>query len=240
MANTRVVQRAMGLRGVAPLKERRPERLFDRRLKEPWKILREIEDSDLDQRAKFEARRMFVVALATAFELYWREFFRVMIDQCARSGASLTHLTKTTVTLGDIATVIGERLTLGELVSCAYSFQGAEALGATASTVLKLEAFGSFRKMPYRFEEVPYRNRSRKHGASVATVISGREILDRAMPAISHCYSMRNETVHNLGTKYELTMADVTAMYEQVSTFNIFFGLFIERQFQRLRKSGGA
>jgi len=233
MATPHPIQRAKRLRDAAPLKERRPERLFSNRLEEPWRILQLVEINMTNEATKLEARGMFVVSLATAFELYWREFFRAMINRYTKDGQSMGHLTKVSVSIGDVATFIGEKLTLGELISCAYSFRGPEALNLAASTILQVDAFGSFRKSKYMIKEVPRKNRASKHGPIAEDTVLGKEILADTLPLLARCFTIRNETVHNFGKMYVVSRGDIFKMKAQIGTFNIFFGLFVERLLER-------
>lgn len=226
MATPRIIQRALELRASAPLKERRPDRLFTKRLQEPREILRLVEKQEDGSELKLEARRQYVVALATAFEVYWREFFRFSLDRYRPSEETVSHLTKISVTLADVGAILGRKLTFGELISCAYSFRGPEALNSTASAILRFDAFSEFRERRFEIRVIP--DRRHKKPLRKKWIRSGAEVLKAALPQLSRCFSIRNEVVHNMGTKFKLTQQDMFEIEGQTSTFDVFFSLFLE------------
>jgi hypothetical protein len=59
----------------------------------------------------------------------------------------------------------------------------------------------------------------------------GAQVLKACAPQLTKCYDIRNEVVHNLGNKHKLILRDVYQLEDQTSTFNIFFSLFLESQF---------
>ncbi len=238
MAAPKLILRALELREAAPLRERRPAQLFTKRLEHPRRILALVESHAESDETKYEARRLYVVSLATAFEVYWREFFRFSLDRYRPSDSQVSHFTKVSLTLADVATVLGRKLTFGELVSCAFSFRGAEALNAAASSMLQIDAFTAFRSESFSIEVV--RRKTDRGRVPKPTVYPGVQILRSAMPQLVKCYEIRNEVVHNLGNKHRLIPRDLFEIEGQMSTFNIFFSLFLEVQLELLFGKGDA
>lgn len=231
MTAPRPIQRALELRDAAPLKDRRPDRIFDKRLNEARELLDLAEEHAKSEAAKFEARRTYIVHLATAFEVYWREFFRATTDRVRPSSAGFSHLTKVTLTLAEMSTVLGRKLTLGELLSCAYSFRGVDALKFAASSVLQLDAFTEFGKTEYEIKVLPHKRLAKSLRRKIWRY-KGAQILKSSLPLINECYRIRNETVHNTGFRVRLTRHEVFPMEAQMRTFNIFFSLFLQGRFE--------
>lgn len=229
MATPRLIQRALELRDAAPLRERRPQHIFTKRLERPRAILTLVEKHAESDEIRYEARRQYVVALATAFEVYWREFFRFSLDRYRPTESQVAHLTKVSVTLADVGAILGRKLTFGELISCAYSFRGVEALNAGASAVLQLDAFASFREQDFKLDVIPTKKEKKRPPTSF--VHSGTKVLDAGLPKIRKCFEVRNEVVHNIGTKYQLSRHDLFEIEAQINTFNIFFSLFLQGEF---------
>lgn len=230
MPTPKLIQRALELREAAPLRERRPAQIFAKRLEHPRRVLALVEAHAESDETKYEARRLYVVSLATAFEVYWREFFRFSLDRYRPSDSKVSHLTKVTLTLADVATVLGRKLTFGELVSCAFSFRGVDALNVAASSVLQDDAFTAFRDKRFRIEVV--RRKTDRGRIPKPTIYPGVQILRSALPQLTKCYDIRNEVVHNLGNKHRLISRDLFEIEGQMNTFNIFFSLFLEGQLE--------
>jgi len=113
----RAVDKALILRESAYLKSKQPEKSFQNRLKNPRKILELVEHSSASNSVKLEGRRCYLVSLCAAFEIYWRDFFREMIDEHRIAIEKANHLNKVTFSYSDIREIVGKRLTLGELVA---------------------------------------------------------------------------------------------------------------------------
>ena len=60
MATPRLIQRALELRDAAPLRERRPQILFEKRLALPQEALMLVEKHADSDEVRFEARRQYI------------------------------------------------------------------------------------------------------------------------------------------------------------------------------------
>lgn len=229
MATPKLIERVLELRQAARLRERRPARLFETRLRRPRQVLSLVEKHADSEELRHEARRQYIVTLATAFEVYWREFFSFSLDQYRAPHASVSHLTKVSVTLADVGAIIGRKLTLGELISCAYSFQGVEALNAAASAVIEMDAFALFRKSNFRIDVVRKKGDEKPHPKPITQ--TGVDVLTSALPQVKRCFTIRNEVVHNIGRRVQPSLKELFEIEGCMSTFNVFFSLFLQGQF---------
>ena len=208
-------------------------RLFLRRLREPERILNLIERSEVRESSKQEARRQYLVAVCAAFESFWREFVRVNIDRHRVPRASLSALKNVSFTIGDVQSILGRRLTLGELISCSYSFQGTEAVNAALSEILRFKVFSEFAGARFAVREVPRKNRP-KSRALVKTEILGRDVLKSTLPAMQKAYAIRHDTVHNTGAAHRVAEREARTVANAAWQLNTFLGMRLESKFDQL------
>ncbi|MBK8323404.1 MAG: hypothetical protein IPL06_11850 [Betaproteobacteria bacterium] len=198
----------------------------------PREVLRLVEQHASDEAMKEDARRQFVVSMATAFEMYWREFFRFSLDKRRPTDEQLAHLTKVTVTLADVGAILGRKLTFGELFACAYSFRGPDALNAASSAVLRANAFEEFANAKITVQ--PIETPNMRAPLPPLKVITGRDVLKSSLPGLERCFKIRNATVHDSARGLVLSPRDVGQMELQLSTFNIMVGAFVEGRLDKL------
>lgn len=229
----KAIEKALVLRRSGRLRSREPMRLFLRRLREPERILAVLERGGLRESSKQEGRRQYLVALCAAFESFWREFVRVNVDRHRVPKESLDAMKRLSFTIADIRNVIGRKLTLGELISCSYSFQGADAVNVALSEILGIKVFSEFAGARFAIREVPRKTRPKRR-ALLKTEILGRELLQSTLPAIQKAYTIRHDTVHNTGAVHRVTERETRVIGNAAWQFSAFLGMHLEGTFGRL------
>jgi hypothetical protein len=150
------------------LKSDEPDQAYKNRIssaRDVWQIVEKYGPTS----SKLEARRLFLVAVAAGFELYWRDLIRSVVDRTKVSLKSAPHLGNIHFTLGDIQEIIGHKVSLGELISCSFSFQSADMVNRALSIVLGIDLFAELKRSSFMVTEVPRKNRSKKRGPLLQT-----------------------------------------------------------------------
>ena len=230
------IDKALEVRKSRHLKAKVPRRAFYNRVKRAQSVLELVEKAKTDQSVKYEARRNFLVSLCAAFETYWRDFIRETIDRNEPPSKRIRHLRKTSFTLSDVMTIVGRKLTLGELMASAYSFQSTSDVNLAVSHLLDIDAFSEFSRAKYEIKEVVPKRDSLKRKPLVET-FAGARILGHTA-RIDRCFEIRHETVHHTGSRYRVTARQVVEFHGSMSTFNLFFSLFIEKRAAKIWGTG--
>jgi hypothetical protein len=224
----KALEKALAVRRNWPFRSPDPRIAYRNRIRRAHGVLTLIEKHGSSQ-VRYEARRLFIVAVCAAFEAFWRDIVRDAIDEGGISLKSAPQLGKVTFSVSDLSEVLGQRLTLGELVSAAYTFQSPEAVDQALSEVLGIKAFAEFAKWELKVREVPRKNRSRKRGPLLKATFKG-DVWLKAIPNIHRAFAVRHDTVHDTGARHWLTTIQTHRLQHAVWEFNEFFSLFIERR----------
>lgn len=226
-----------------------PLRVYKSRLREPQKILQLCEETPQPDSTQQEARRQFLVAVAAASELFWRVFIRANVDRSRHRPNVLERFRKTTFTLSDVHRIIGRKLTLGELIAAAYSFQGTEAVNTSLSEILQINVFSEFAKEKFVVVEdewykclvdAAYGTNGKpprtwkKNRKPLEAKFTGRDILKRDCVMVDHCYTIRHDSVHSFGRIYKPSARETIEIANAVWEFNAVLALFIESRFKAL------
>lgn len=217
--------KTLELRKNYKIKSREPMRAYQRRISLARDILQLIERNGRES-SKQEARRLFLVTVAAGFELYWRDLIRAVIDRKKVTLKEYPKLRNINFTLADIEQIIGNRVTLGELLSCSYTFQNTKVVNEVLSCILNINAFTEFGKAKFQIQEIVRKNRSKKQGSIFQQIIYGKSILNN-IKKIEKCFEIRHATVHDTGTRYRLSKIETLLIENAVWQFNTFFELFI-------------
>ena len=182
---------------------------------------------------QYEARRLFIVAVCAAFEAFWRDVIRDVIDQGGITLRSAPQLAKVQFSIADVKEILGRRLTLGELVAASYTFQSAGVVDQALSEVLGIKAFSAFALLKVTVEEVPRKNRSRKRGSLLKHSFKGAAYL-KLIPEIDRAFTVRHDTVHDAGTRHWLSIGAAARLENSIWNFNRFMSLCVERHLDSL------
>lgn len=134
-----------------------------------------------------EARRNYVVALTTSFEIFWREFIREIVDK--GEVKNITKLKKYKFSFNDLMHILGNKLTLGELVSSSYTFQSIDVIQEVAKNIFQIDFFDIFSNS--KFEVIEGEGESAK-----SKTFTGEEILAKRQ-LIDNCFENRHAIVHD-------------------------------------------
>jgi hypothetical protein len=227
------IEKALLLRKSARLRSKEPMRLFINRLREPERILELVERQHVSAATRLEARRQFLVSVCAAFESYWRAFVRVNVDAHRVPASALEHLKKLSFTLVDIHNVVGRRLTIGELVSCSFAFQGPDAVNNSLSEILQTKVFTEFAKARFAIREVP-QARPPKKRKLLRSELAGEQVLKSTRDDLERCFEIRHDTVHSTGALHKVTEMDARTIANSAWQFNAFLGMHIEQRFAEL------
>jgi hypothetical protein len=230
------VEKALELRVASSMKSSEPMRAYHNRLRYPQKILSLVESGVERGGVKNEARRQYIVCLTAAFEVFWRDFFRALIDSNDFLPVKPSHLRRSTFTFLDVFEIVGKQLSLGELITCAYIFQSPAAVNQCASELLGIDAFGELRKTQFTIREVARKNRSSKLPTPLESKLPG-EVALRELPLIEECFSVRHETVHHTGSRLRISARRLGQFEHAVWLFNSLASMFIEGRAERIRSA---
>jgi hypothetical protein len=229
----RPLEKALALRKSAHLRAKEPLAVYNRRLQAPRKILELVEGTALPPRVKREARRLFAVTVAAAFESYWREFIRVTVDTNNISAQHLAHLRKVSFTVAEVHDIVRRQVSLGELVAGTYTLQGMDIVAQAWSELLGIDFLKRFSECRFAIIEEPRKNRSRPRPIA-RTVVAGKDILRRHLKNLQRCYVVRHDTVHDTGARHRLSERDPLAFENASFNLIIFPSLFVENEVERL------
>lgn len=229
----KAIEKALLLRKSARLRSKEPMRLFINRLREPNRILELVEREHASTAVRLEARRQFLVSVCAAFESYWRMFVRVNVDAHRIPARAWEHIKRTQFTLADIQNVVGRRLTIGELVSCAFPFQGPDAVNTSLSELLQTNIFTEFAKARFALREVPPTSRPKKRRL-FRSELTGQQVLRSTRHDLERCFEVRHDTVHNTGAVHRVTHRDALTIANSAWQFNAFLGMHVEMRFTEL------
>ena len=182
-------------------------------------------------------------------ELFWRALARTSIDRCRPPVSALGRLKKTTFTLSDIQTIVGRKVSLGELIAASYSFQGTTALNAAFSEILQINVFSEFAKQEFVIVEAEWYKLVTAAAAAgsveplkswtskrepLKRIITGRDILKRDCELVDRCCAIRHDSVHSSGQGYPVKANETVRIANAVWEFNMVLGMFIESRFDAL------
>jgi hypothetical protein len=235
VSKLRIVDRALEWRIAGNSRSTDRSRAYQLRLAAPRTILKHIEATDLNPREKLEARRQFLVCACAAFESYWRDTIRWIIDSLGASESLTRALNKQSFTFADLQDVLGHRLKLSELAACSYTFQHPEAVNRALSDCLSLDVFAEFAKTKFLIKEVPRKNRSSRHKLR-EQVVSGDVMGLRRIPEIERCFRIRHEVVHHTGMRYRPSLNEVYHLESSLWIFNDLVGMFVAERVRDLRR----
>jgi hypothetical protein len=174
-------------------------------LSEPKKLLEFIEDKTQRKELIQEARKNYIVALATAFEVFWREFIREAVDSTDIKKAKLS---KRKFSFNEITEILGHKLTLGELVASIENYQGIEPLQEVSQEIFGFDFLGCLSKDEIEVFE----------NDEPVLKIKGEEIL-KGKTYIEQGFEMRHQIVHDAGSGLNISK-------NQVNKIERFMGLF--------------
>jgi len=221
----KILDKALELRNIYNYKTREPMKTFSKRVSLAQQVLFLVEKYGTPVQ-KQEGRRLFMVAVAAGFELYWRDLIRTLIDSKNITIQSLPNISNIHFSLTDIGQIIGKKLTLGELVSCSYTFQNTEVVNISLSSILKIDAFKEFSNKKYRLVEVVKKSVTKKHRPPVNIIIRGIDILKR-IKDINKCFEIRHATVHDTGSMHRISLKRAMKISGSVRMFNMFFEMYV-------------
>ena len=220
------LDKVLAVRRNAKLKSLVPMRTFHARLKQPRVILDLVEKKGTSA-ARFEARRLYLVALCAAFELFWRDLLSRSVTRSRHSVQRNAQLGRVNFNIGDVQQIIERKIKIGELMACAYSFQGPDPVNQAVSEIFGVQAFTKFRSTKYELREVPRKNRSKKLGPPSTSYITGEFALKKTH-LISKCFAIRHDTVHDIGVRHRISRSRCFEMDQAIWVFNMLFGMFVQ------------
>ena len=229
----RPIEKALLLRKSAHLRSKEPMRQFLNRLREPRRLLELIESRPLPTSTKLEARRQFLICVCAAFETYWREFVRVNVDRHRIPKSAIEHLKRISFTLADVHSIVGRELTVGELISCSFSFQGTDAVNSAFSEILQVKLFSEFSEACFQIREIPRKNRAKKEPLARSDLL-GKDVLKGTCAAIDRCFTIRHDSVHSSGTIHRVAERETWRLENAAWQFNVFLGMHLEGRFAKL------
>jgi hypothetical protein len=227
----KILEKVHELRKSIHLRSSDAERAFNSRLSRPKKVLGIIEKNEKSISVIYEARRMYVVALACAFEVFWRETVREILDSPKIDVSRLCGLAGIKLSLEDIAEVFHHEMTLGELISCAFPFQGVEQVNRAFSALLGIDAFKEYRAHKFQFlTKDPKTNEFIR----MEPMILGPSAL-KSSKYIKVCFEIRHDTVHNTGTRFKVKPDLISNIEHAMWFFNFTFDMFVKDKFKQLK-----
>lgn len=198
------------LRRFKRLVSRDPTSGFLRRICWPRELLALSERHAGSHALKYEARRMYLVSLCAAFEIFWRDFMKVCVDEARLSYQDLQHMSKPVIGISDVALMIDQKATMGELVSCSYTFQGCDVIDKAFSEIFRFKPYQLIEKTKLNLLDPKSGKRIELTGEDI---LNERNIIDR-------CFQIRHETVHNVGSGFRPSLASIAEGKRAMIAFN--------------------
>jgi hypothetical protein len=226
------LDKAIAVRRNWPFRSADPSIAYRHRIKRARAILDLVEKHGR-RPVQYEARRLYIVAVCAAFEAFWRDVIRNIIDEGGVTLTSAPQLGKVMFSVQDVKEILGRKLTLGELVAASYTFQSPVVVDQALSDVLGTKAFSTFAATEFQVKEIPRRNRSKKHGPLLETSFKASLFLKR-LPEIVHAFAVRHDTVHDAGARHWPSAATTDRLENAVWSFNEFLTLFVKRYLDSL------
>ncbi|MEE9170269.1 MAG: hypothetical protein V3U73_10910 [bacterium] len=224
------IDKALLLRKSKHLRSKEPYSAFRRRLRRPQEILTHIEENISDRGVKYEARRHYIVSMMAAFEIYWRDLLRRTIDEYELTTKQLTRVNEIKLNLLDLYRVTGEKLTVGELLTSAYSFQSHPGIEQLVGNLFKVGLYTELR-LPHVeiVAGVDWKGAGAEEFNNSVIDLVVKEII----PTIDRCQMIRNHTVHDTGTLYRPSSETIGQYRLHVSVFNVFVGNGVRSIFKK-------
>jgi hypothetical protein len=223
------------LRRFKRLVSRDPLTGFHRRIWWPRELLALSEQHADSLAVKYEARRMYIVSLCAAFEIFWRDFMKVCVDEARLSHQDLQHMSKPVIGISDVALMIDQKANIGELVSCSYTFQGCDVIDRAFSEIFRFRPYQLIEKTKLKMLEPQSGTKIELTGEDI---LNERNIIDR-------CFQVRHETVHNVGSGFRPSLASIAEGERAMIAFNslcshligneIFINFLMPNEFKRGR-----
>lgn len=220
------LDRVLDYRKSLPQTARHPFRAFDARVRRPLALLRFVEKANAPSPFLLETRRMVAITYCAAFEVFWRTYFHSALNAAPESKLDLNSIRDTRFTFDDLQTILNSRVTMGELLTLTYSFQGPDSVFDFCHNVL---AFGLEEHLGKMKAKVTLQRLGPRGEACVSesVVASGVAVL-RDVPAIRQCFRVRNEAAHGGGTRYRPTYDQMRSWYDAMCRFNMMCWYSIE------------
>lgn len=225
MCKVKQIDKVLNIRKNLKFKSGEPEKAFNNRLKYPKTILRAVE-SACCHAAIYEARRHYLVILAAAFEMFWRDLIKKLIDDNKLIFHNINKFRSISFTLQDVQLIADNKLSLGELLVTAYTFQSPETVNQVISLILDIDAFAAFRKEKYVYVRATNKSEKTKDEMPAEFVITGESIL-RGISLINKCFEIRHDTVHDSGNRHRVSKIDLIHVESATYNFIMFFGPFV-------------
>ena len=169
-----------------------------------------------------------MVALCAAYEIYWRDFMKQTIDAQRHHNIDIRQLRNHKFSFADLHQILGQRLTLGELISSSYTFHGTEVINEVCQAVFGLDLFAKIAKKRFQITIVEPKTEADAH----PSYMTGVNIL-RHRTAIDRCFAIRHETVHNTGTRFRLSQRALHGLQGAMMTFNFLVSWIFEGQIEK-------
>jgi hypothetical protein len=214
------------------LSHSRPMAVYHNRIRRPKQIISLVEQQSPPSPILQEARRQYVVTLACAFEVFWRQLVRDCVDAKGLDKTKLKGLENVKMSLTEVATVFHDDITFGELVSCSLPLQSVAQVNKSISTLVGVDAFAEFRNFKVRYTEV-VRNPKKKARFWIETI---GPIALKKCSEIDICFDIRHDYVHSLGYRHRLSSRKLFMIEHSIWFFNVFFGMYVESKFEKLSK----
>jgi len=226
------IEKALKLRKSLPLKSKDPFWAFHSRLQRSAVVMRIVEQHSKSNTALYEARRQYVVALCAAFEIYWRDFIKVTLDRYHPREGQLKNLRTYKFSFWELQQILGHRLTLGELVSAAFTFQGTAVVNTVAHDIFNFDLFGILAAKRFKITVDFLEPRNSASEQTLSHTIEGTQVL-KSRIFIERCFTIRHETVHDTGVRFRPSKTTVGRMAAAMNLFNLIASLVFEQEVEK-------
>lgn len=178
---------------------------------------------------KLEARRQNICSLNSAFEVFWRELIRILIDESKFKDIHLTKVRSHKFSFKELDKILDKKMSLGELLTNVYSFQSRFGLESIIRDLFGLNLYKELRQKRMKFQLVEV-------GKTDGQIIDMSEILDKCIPAIDKVNLIRNATCHDVGTNFRPSKKTIIELDHRVWMFNFYISTVVDSIFKRNTK----
>lgn len=206
-----------------------PFAAFNNRLHSPLTILALVEKSQITETAKYEARRQYIVSLATAFEIFWRDVARDLLDSPLTCRNNLKKVKDIKFSINEILHINKNKISVGEIISAVYVFNSIEIVNSIVSDILGFDLFLNFSKCKFN---LLFKTTEKETSLFKG---SGESVLSSSGLSVGKCFEIRHDTVHNTGLAFKMSPEDVIGIHTGMYLFNSSLLGYIKSRSQEIK-----
>ena len=228
-----IVSKTLRLRKGAQEIPETPMEAYNKKISIPFAVYDHVKKIKIKQKrvTLYELRRQCIVALVSGFEIYWRELIKILVDSYNVEKRILKKFNNKKIALSNFEDIDLHKISLGELITNGYTIQSLDSLNEIIEKILRKNVFDEF------LDGMAIQKSSDLDQEEKECKRTMRDIgFKKFVKEIELVFEIRHETVHNFGTQYDISEEQLYNMHTSVTSFNMFYGAYVEVQFNDVYK----